>query len=331
MKQKILLLIAIFSYYTGINLIFYWLNRKAKRILTFHNVLPDEIVVNDGVTISTTDFVLIVKEVARKYSFSLDLFDPKTATITFDDGYANQAEIAFKYLSNFKIGGNVFNIPAYLFLTGDTKDNGGKPLLVDELLLWCSHAPKHLVTSLARDAKTSTWVSYIRPAYVAAKQTRGKDIWDELNNLYPFSKLWASLSISYRHLRFDKVTNADIQRLESLGWKVGCHAKTHFPLSALTFDEKQEELTPPKQYNRFKEIVLSYPYGELMSVDKETLNVAKDIGYPYALGNITAPNDLHGDYFLPRMTLSVNKYLLHFRLSGFEHFLKFRKLLWYKK
>ena len=41
MRHKIVEIIAFLAYWTGIDALFYWLNRKAKRIVTFHNVLPD--------------------------------------------------------------------------------------------------------------------------------------------------------------------------------------------------------------------------------------------------------------------------------------------------
>lgn len=38
--RRIACWIAYAAYWTGIDALFYWLNRKAKRIVTFHNVLP---------------------------------------------------------------------------------------------------------------------------------------------------------------------------------------------------------------------------------------------------------------------------------------------------
>lgn len=40
MRQSITIFIAILSYYSGLTRLFYHLNRKAKRIITFHNVMP---------------------------------------------------------------------------------------------------------------------------------------------------------------------------------------------------------------------------------------------------------------------------------------------------
>ena len=90
-------LVAILAYYTGLDRLFYWLNRRAKRILTFHNVLPDELFarnIANGVSCSASEFRTVIRELKRKWKFSTDLFDPATVTITFDDGYLNQYEVA---------------------------------------------------------------------------------------------------------------------------------------------------------------------------------------------------------------------------------------------
>ena len=54
MKHKIILLIAFLFYYVGIIRLFYFLNRKAKRIITFHNVIPANLL-PQGKMIGLTD------------------------------------------------------------------------------------------------------------------------------------------------------------------------------------------------------------------------------------------------------------------------------------
>jgi peptidoglycan/xylan/chitin deacetylase (PgdA/CDA1 family) len=94
--------------------LFYWLNRHAKRTLTFHNVLPDDMMMRGasvGLTISLSEFKKIIDWVAERFEFTVDVDDPRTVTITFDDGYKNQYEIAGKWLMQRKI-------PAILFVSG---------------------------------------------------------------------------------------------------------------------------------------------------------------------------------------------------------------------
>lgn len=43
MKHIIVKILAFLCYFLGIDSIFYYLNRKAKRIITFHNVMPEHL------------------------------------------------------------------------------------------------------------------------------------------------------------------------------------------------------------------------------------------------------------------------------------------------
>lgn len=116
-------LVAIIAYWTGLDALFYWLNRKAKRIITFHNILRDEIWregVANGVSNKLSDFERIVDECAKRFGFSTDLSDAKTLTITFDDGYRNQYTTAFRSLQKRAI-------PAYVFVSGDVR--GGRYII----------------------------------------------------------------------------------------------------------------------------------------------------------------------------------------------------------
>ncbi len=97
-----------FAYWSGLNAVFYRLNRKAKRIITFHHVFPDEMMrmrKNDGLAHSLSDFFIIVKRLGQRYAFSLDLEDAKSVTLTFDDGYQSQYACAFKALTSQGGGG----------------------------------------------------------------------------------------------------------------------------------------------------------------------------------------------------------------------------------
>ena len=83
-----------------------------------------------------------MSEISRFYRFSLNLDDYKTVTLTFDDGYLNQVETAAPYLTER-------GIPAYLFVSGQllpqtggvSKQESGRPLVVDLLLHWISYVP----------------------------------------------------------------------------------------------------------------------------------------------------------------------------------------------
>ena len=330
MKSMVLKIIAWLSYYFGVNAFFYRLNCHRKRIITFHNILPDEIFradLSNGVSNSASSFRSIIREIKKRFPFSINLKDSKAVTITFDDGYLNQYEVAAKILKEEG------DIPAILFVAGDLIDNSlpGEALTIDKLLHWTSYAPNgdyqfkdadggtHQF-NLKKDNRIAIWREKIWPGYVRDVANRGNQLLAQLDAQYAIQELFSQLPDAYKRLRLTGVSQTQLNELRTRGWEIGWHTKSHFPLSALSHEEKIIEIQPPKG---FEDVVFSYPYGELQSVDAATIEIAQLCGFPCAVANIMQTNKLTSNYFICRMDLSSNKYRLHFRLSGAEVF--FRK------
>lgn len=313
MKQMLSRILAFLCYHVGIDMMFYWLNRKAKRIITFHNVLPDELFVGNlanGVSCSASDFSRVIEEIGKRFPFSTDLYDPKSVTLTFDDGYLNQYEVAGRILRARKI-------PAILFVTGELIDSK-TPLVVDRLLHWTAYSP-----TVAN--KRERWICDIRPRYAGDLETKGAALLAKLEAEYPMEKIFQSLSSEYVRLRLTGVRTDQLDELKMCGWVIGYHTKSHYPLASLSREEKYAEIDAP---DVFKNAPFSYPYGELKSVDCESVEVVRECGYPCAVSNTLeriSASDIR--YFLPRMALPADKYLLHFELSGLKHFIKTLRLL----
>lgn len=293
MRHKLVETLAFLAYWTGVDALFYWLNRKAKRIVTFHNVLPDALYRYDlanGVSNSESGFRLIVEEITKRYRFSTDVWDAKTCTITFDDGYMNQVEIAGRVLGEM-------GIPAILFIAGELI--GGKgPLLVDQLL--------HETESVEK------WAKEVWPA-LRERKVEGVGLqWME------------GFSSEYRRLRLTGANEDQLNELRARGWKIGWHTWRHLPLVSLSEDEVRKELSCPAEY---RGEVLSYPFGNPEEVGDAAIRVAKELGYPCAVSNTHAAGAKHGRYFLPRMDLLPNKYMIHFELSGAKFWMMTRRLL----
>lgn len=107
-------ILAFIGYWSGLEDLFYWLNRRAKRVITFHNVLPDELYnasKQTGYTDRLSDLSMIVRELGKHFTFDVDPDVEGTCTLTFDDGYLNEYEVAGKWLMGRKI-------PAMLFVAG---------------------------------------------------------------------------------------------------------------------------------------------------------------------------------------------------------------------
>lgn len=294
MRHQIVEILAFLAYWTGVDALFYWLNRKAKRIVTFHNVLPDAMYRYDlanGVSNSESGFRLIVGEIAKKYRFSTDVFDTKTCTITFDDGYVNQVEVAGRVLDEM-------GIPAILFVAGDLI--GGKgPLLVDRLL--------HETESVEKWAK-EVWPKLRDGGYGRVEMEKCRDC----------------ETGEYKRLRLTGANEDQLNELRARGWKIGWHTWRHLPLVSLSADEVRKELSCPAEYRCE---VLSYPFGNPEEVGDAAIRIAQELGYPCAVSNTHAAGTMHGKFFLPRMDLLPNKYMIHFELSGAKFWMMYKRLL----
>ena len=333
-------LIATICYYMQLHRFAYYLNKNRKRIITFHNVLTDDVFVSNvayGVSNSLSQFKMIIDEISKYFTFSLDIDDPKTITITFDDGYCNQVEIAAPYL--IKKG-----IPAYLFICGqlypnsdeirNIKEYATKPLTVDLLLHWISYVPNGTynicINNTEKEIEVSDsnrleiWVGFIWPEFMKDSISKGRNLLDALNLSYPIDNIMNALSPYYLKQRLGIATLEQINFISSKGWYISWHTFSHYPLSKLTLEEKIKELTPD---NRIKSKVISYPYGGINEVDSECLKIVEQLQYNTAVSNICKETLLSGKWFRSRMSLSPDPIMLHFELTGLKHLIKYGKLL----
>lgn len=329
-------LVASVCYYLQLHKIAYFLNRRRKRILTFHNVLTDDVfddTVANGVSCSFSQFKFIIDEVSKYFDFSLDLNDPKTVTVTFDDGYQNQVNVAAPYLYSKRI-------PAYLFVSGqliymsDINEKKYNPLTIDLLLHWVSYVPNGIYNAclnginkeieIFSDNRLKVWSSIIWPAFMEDSKMKGFSLLNALDKAYPINRIIEALPLKYVKQRLSGISVAQIGDLTKYGWQVGWHTYSHYPLSKLSSEEKIKELTP-NEYIESK--VLSFPYGGPMEVDEECLSIAQKLGYSAAVSNVNVVSRMTGEWFRSRMALNPDPVMLHFELSGLKYLIKYRRLL----
>lgn len=330
MKHKIVNILAFLCYWMGIDTLFYYLNRKAKRIITFHNVMPEHLLPEGkrvGLTETEEEFKMMICEVQKHFTISNDLQDVRTATITFDDGYRNQCDVACKWLIENGLEGIIFAAGKMI-----NNSNPTDALIIDLLLHWTELADnggydvmdKHI--ELTADNRSQIWQKYIWPAFVCDYSNMGATVLKTLDKEYPISKVLGKCSEDYLQLRMTGITEKNIQYLRMNGIQVGWHTYNHYPLSALSIKDQKREIVDLAPSD-MRSIVFSYPYGELYSVDADSIQVARDGGYPCAVSNVDEYNEMMCSHFLPRYMLPSNKYLLHFELSGLKYFFKHRALL----
>lgn len=311
-RRLIMRIVVWLGYYAGINALFFYLNRKAKRIIVFHNVLPDEMMKREKTSGATplSELMLMIAECRRKFQVSLDLLDPKTVTFTFDDGYLNQYEIVFRELN--KIG-----VKAYVFWSGAVDG----PLVIDRLRYWRLYAPQTLPVGVDRE---KYWNDIVWPAYESDRRGRGQAAIEACEKAYPFDRIFAAMTPEHFNLRFRGISAAQIEEMRRSGWHVGWHTQSHYPLSRLSGDDLRAEIRPPKG---FEGTAFSYPYGVDSLVGRSARKVVRECDFPAAVSNTLVSNDGFDLHYLPRMHLSVDRFRSHYELSGFGHFLRTRHLL----
>ena len=170
-------LVEMLAYHLGVMALFRCLNKGAKRVLTFHNVLPDSFCTYDlasGVTLPASKFEDIIVRLKRRYCFSADFDDPSTLTVTFDDGYRCQFETAGGIL--VRLG-----VPGVVFVSGNVwgADSPGRALAVDRLLYWASYAPLSALSEFAGvkvSDRAAFWHDVMDPAYRLDADARGEAV-----------------------------------------------------------------------------------------------------------------------------------------------------------
>lgn len=332
MKNNLTRFIALLAYWLGIDRLFYWLNRRCKRVLTFHNVFPDSLDMEDnggGMSMSVSEFCKTIDEISRYYKFSVDFEDVETATITFDDGFLNQYEVAAKTLG-------ARGIKAVLFVAGDNIDRSDVMTApaVDLLTVWLAHVPVEALDDFCKRfgglktaasvSRIAFWIDVLRPMYVKDFKNRGRSVVAGCDAVFPFSRLLKTLPAEYVKLRFFGINQQQLNELHDRGWIIGWHSKSHYPLSAIHGAEKEIEFAAPEELRR---VPMSYPYGELQSVGNEDICMCRQAGFPAAYSNLPELNSQLGCFFRLRFSVPSDRIMLHFHLSGLRHFLKFGRLL----
>lgn len=335
MKPVISKLIAFLCYWTGLDSLFYFINRRAKRIITFHNVIPEYLLPQGkraGLIDSEESFRMKIRIIKNRFKIGTEINDPTTAAITFDDGFKNQSEIAGRIL--MEEGG----LSAIVFVAGRMINNSdpSNALLVDRLLHWTQLAPNNTYALpcdcavvkefiLTEDNRQQIWQDIIWPSFCKDSLSRGEYLWHALDSQCPLNQMLASCNPEYVRLRMTGITDIDIAELKEKGWIVGWHTVDHYPLSQLSEEEQIKEITTSPDY--MKNVVFSFPYGELDSVNEVSVGIARSAGYPFAVSNISFQNDLMCRHFLPRMMLDGNFFQCQMELSGLKHFIKTGKRL----
>jgi len=221
-------------------------------ILMYHSVLPDpspwvdswgeiahsELVFRAQMELLAMDFRTISLDEAIQYVNSGDDLPKRSVVVTFDDGYADNYEVAMPVL-------NQAGVPATFYVTVDCVENRRLP--------WPSRlrfAFRHTRLSEWKDACGKTWTlncsvereeAFLSSCDVCCQLSGTtqeifvRRVEQELETNISFEQ--GSLMMSYEHLR----------ALQRHGHTIGSHTMTHPNMAYLKEDEAGRELTESKR------------------------------------------------------------------------------------
>jgi peptidoglycan/xylan/chitin deacetylase (PgdA/CDA1 family) len=321
MKKYLLGSIYFVAYHIGIFDLLYRFYRRPI-VVSYHNIIPDSLGASYEQFIGgdhlESEFDQHLEIIKSKLPVGNEIA-PGKVLITFDDGYRNNYLVAAKLLKKHEVKATFF-VPACYF-------DSPEILWVDKMLMWLSFVPAGeyqlggtvypIGTGNDRSrAWTGIWQSLLND--FALKE----QILEDMKTAHDFPDL--PMDSEYRKLRFEVLSEVEMEELKTSGNKIGCHSYQHDILAKLAPEELSENFsrcaTHAEKYNTRW---FSYPFGRESEVSEQVVSQCRDFGYSQAFMNIadSNPND---EFRIPRINMpnSASKTLIHAKLSGFEDLLK---------
>ena len=303
LKRWILKSLYTIFYYLGVFKLFYFANRKSQLVITYHNVISDEIFNSDllhlGVSCSQRAFVKQLDLLTSKFNVVTEVGIPRSCIITFDDGYKNNLEIAADHLTKKGVSG-LFFIPAVYF---DTKFDHNRILWVDKLLMWVSYAPVGSYVVLGNKCKINSSQESRRCLweYLYPKLLSNYSILEllmrELDGQYSFNEFKKTINTKMYQSRFEAMTVSELNQLKEMGHKLACHSFQHDILSLLNDEQLEHDFLMCERYSKeYNSNYYSYPFGGEDEISPNVVNVCKKYAYSAAFVNFKTHNK--DKYFL---------------------------------
>lgn len=319
--------------YFGIIHLFYWFNKNKKLVITYHNIIPDELFdqschlgMSHSQSVFDVQMRLVHHRFFKKNNYNIPL-------ITFDDGYKNQIEIAARILNRYQIQG--------IFFVSFQSITTGKTLLIDKVMMWISYVPEghYIILGMKLEIKDKnrTLIASVLYDHLLENFEFWQVIENELDHTFPFESL--HINAELKRLRFSPFTTEDLKYLAKDGHLVATHSWSHYPLATLTIDAQREDFSKCISFTEkyCNSLLYSYPFGTSLEVSPLTAKLCVEYGFSAAYMNMSTPpswSDVDVNYVLPRLNLpnETNQYLLDAKLSGFEFFCrKIRDFIYYEK
>lgn len=313
-----------FCYFSGLTGMAYWFGRNKQTVITYHNIIEDELFDNTlhlGVSNRVCEFRKQMEVINARFPITTDLGVPGTCVITFDDGYRNNYSIACPVLDEFKAKAYFF-IPVSMI-------SGDEILWVDKVLLWLSYAPygqyvlsEDIVIVIDdEESRLHAWQKLW--AELKKNYSFRNELTAHLNSLYPFNQL--NITPKLFNTRFGKITVVEIDEMKKHGHKIGAHSECHDVLSRLPEGELLNDFRVCEAYleGYYNTNVYSYPFGGMDEVSDKVIAACRKSKFSAAFLNFPIQNN-RSQYEIGRIPLSdvSNVFAIEAKLSGLESFLK---------
>lgn len=321
MKQYLLASIYFVAYHIGIFDLLYRFYRRPI-VVSYHNIIPDALGPSYRQFIGgdhlESEFDKHLEIIQAKLPISNEI-SPGKVLITFDDGFRNNYLVAAGILERNGAEATFF-VPACYFESPEI-------LWVDKMLMWLSFVPpgEYQLGGVTypidtRNDRSQAW-SGIWQGLLQDFSLK-EQILKEMHTACAFQDL--PMDSEYRKLRFEALSEAEMNGLKASGHKIGCHSYNHDILAKLSAAELTENFRKCGAYaDRYNSRWFSYPFGRESEVSDQVVSQCRDFGYTQAFMNISNsdPND---EFRIPRINMpnSASKPLIHAKLSGFEDLLK---------
>lgn len=320
----------------GFTKVCYFLNRNKKRIIGYHNIIPDKYFdesIHLECSHSESVFKNQLKIINDRLKVNLEIREEGTATLTFDDGYLNQYSIASKIMDEM-------NNQGYFFCAVDLTEN--KTLEIDKLMYWMSYVPLgeyyledidynlDIKEQWQRREQWSKLYDMISEAFTFEELSK------ILNKVYPFENI--KIDNDFYNMRFSGISREALNDMKKRNHKIGAHSVSHSIFSRMEKEKLEEEIKICSSFlgDIYNTKLFAYPYGGRADIPSGIERVLSRNGFENSLayGNSNIEEG-YDDYYIPRIILpnTDDEEIIDFILSGAINMISYRKLLpgWSKK
>ncbi len=240
-------------------------------------------------------------------------------SITFDDGYQDNINLALPVLEKYNVPAAIFVITRFL----EKKD------FMWWYFLWENLNKQKFIFFNSQKIKINNDKDVVNWFGIISKEVINLNYEDQ--KLYLYKVFGNKIDYNFKDLIFDFEQLINLSKHELI--EIGSHTLTHAKLTSLKDTEIYNELKNSKDLleEKIKKKInfLAYPYGSHNEVNDQIIETAKRVGYEMAFSTKRPFQQSDVFFDVPRYNIdnTVEKKRLLSKINGFEDFLfNFKKI-----